>query len=212
MTLVRFALDPLVSGILLGLGFAGLLLEMLSLSLIAGVVGAAALALFFAVHLIGGSADALVIALAVLGLLGIVLELHVLPGHGVPGVVGVMALLAAVVLAFGVPFFVVAVQSLAVAIVVAIALVVLARRVVPDKVFVRRLTMSDVEHGFTSPDRRELIGKQGFAVSFLRPAGVAAIDGQRVDVLTEGDFVPAGTAVIVTRVEGARIFVRPEAL
>jgi membrane-bound serine protease (ClpP class) len=32
----------------------------------------------------------------------------------------------------------------------------------------------------------------------------------RVDVLTEGDFVPAGTPVRVTRVEGARIFVRPE--
>jgi membrane-bound serine protease (ClpP class) len=213
MTLVRFALDPMVSGILLGLGFAGLLLEMLSLSLVAGVAGAAALALFFAAHVAGGSADGLVIALAVLGLVCIMLELHVLPGHGVPGAVGLMALLAAVVLAFGVPFFVVAVQSLAVAVVVAVALVVLAKRVVPDKVFVRRLTMSDGdEHGFAAPDRRELIGKQGFAVSFLRPAGVAAIDGQRVDVLTEGDFVPAGTAVIVTRVEGARIFVRPEAL
>jgi membrane-bound serine protease (ClpP class) len=212
MTLVRFAMDPAVSGILLGLGFAGLLLEMLSLSLVAGTVGAAALALFFAAHLIGGSADTLVIGLAVLGLAGIVLELHVLPGHGVSGVVGTMALFAAVVLAFGVPFFVVASQSLAIAIVVCVLLVVLAKRVVPEKVFVHRLSLGDDEAaaGFASPDYRALVGKQGFATSFLRPAGVAAIDGQRVDVLTEGDFVPAGAAVIVTRVEGARIFVRPE--
>ncbi len=60
-----------------------------------------------------------------------------------------------------------------------------------------------------APDQRALIGQAGFATSYLRPAGYAAIDGQKVDVLTEGEFVPAGTPVIVTRVEGARIFVRP---
>jgi membrane-bound serine protease (ClpP class) len=43
----------------------------------------------------------------------------------------------------------------------------------------------------------------------LRPAGVATIGGRRVDVLTEGEFVNAGTPVRVTRVEGARIFVQP---
>ena len=211
---MRFALDPSVSGLLLGLGFAGLLLEMLSLSLVAGTVGAAALALFFAAHLAGGSADALIVGLAVLGLCGIVFELHVLPGHGVSGVVGTMALFAAVVLAFGVPFFAVAAQSLAIAVVVCVLLVVLAKRVVPEKVFVRRLSVNgaDENTSFASPDYRALIGKAGFAASFLRPAGVAAIDGQRVDVLTEGEFVPAGTAVIVTRVEGARIFVRPESV
>jgi membrane-bound ClpP family serine protease len=37
---------------------------------------------------------------------------------------------------------------------------------------------------------------------------VATIDGRRLDVLTEGDFVHAGSAVRVTRVEGARIFVQ----
>jgi membrane-bound serine protease (ClpP class) len=44
----------------------------------------------------------------------------------------------------------------------------------------------------------------------LRPAGLATFDDRRVDVLSEGDFVPAGTPVRVTRVEGARIFVKPE--
>jgi len=212
MTLVRFAMDPTVSGILVGLGFAGLLLEMLSLSFVAGAVGIAALVVFFAAHVIGGTADAATIGLAVLGIGGIVTELYVLPGHAVPGIVGLLALIGAVVLAFGVPFAFVAVPSLAIAVVVAVLLVVLALRVEPEKVFVRRLSVRDVEHGVASPDYRELIGHHGFASSFLRPAGVAAIDGQRVDVLSEGDFVPAGTAVVVTRVEGARIFVRPEGL
>jgi membrane-bound serine protease (ClpP class) len=43
----------------------------------------------------------------------------------------------------------------------------------------------------------------------LRPAGVASIDGRRIDVLTSGEFINAGTPVRVTRVEGARIFVEP---
>jgi membrane-bound serine protease (ClpP class) len=60
----------------------------------------------------------------------------------------------------------------------------------------------------TSSDFGALVGRLGFATSYLRPAGVANVDGRRVDVLTEGDFVPAGAAIRVTRVEGARIFVK----
>jgi membrane-bound serine protease (ClpP class) len=62
-----------------------------------------------------------------------------------------------------------------------------------------------------APDYRGLLGRSGTALSFLRPAGLAAFGDTRVDVLSEGDFVPSGTPVRVTRVEGSRIFVRPEA-
>ncbi len=209
---MRFILDPTVSGLLLGIGFAGLLLELLSLTGIAGAAGAAALALFFAAHAVGGSADPIVLGLAVFGVLGILVELHLLPGHAVSGIVGTLALLTAVVIALGAPFLAVAAQSLAVAVVVCVLLVVLARRVVPERVFMRRLSLRDDDVGAACPDYRALVGKHGFATSFLRPAGVAAIDGQRIDVLSEGEFVPAGSAVVVTRVEGARIFVRSEGL
>ncbi len=61
----------------------------------------------------------------------------------------------------------------------------------------------------TSADYGGLRGRTGTAVSFLRPAGIASIDGRRVDVLTEGEFIPQGTPVRVVRVEGARVFVEP---
>jgi len=212
MTLLRLVTEPAVSGILLGLGFAGLVLEMLSLGVVAGTVGVIALAVFFAAHALAGGADPAVLGLATFGLAGILFEFYVMPGAGVSGVIGLLALIAAVVLSFGTPFALVAVPSLAIAIVITVLVVVLALRVLPEKVFVRRLSVRDDDAGAgaASPDYAALIGRHGFASSFLRPAGVAAIDGQRVDVLSEGDFVPAGTAVIVTRVEGARIFVRPE--
>ncbi|HXM07812.1 MAG TPA: NfeD family protein, partial [Candidatus Acidoferrum sp.] len=59
----------------------------------------------------------------------------------------------------------------------------------------------------TSADLTSLSGKTGSAASFLRPAGIASIDGRRVDVLTAGEFIAAGTPIRVVRVEGARVFV-----
>lgn len=208
---VGFANDPSVSGVLLAIGFAGLLVEMQTLQAIAGAIGVAAFATFFGSHLIGGSADQVVVGVAIAGLLGILLELHVLPGHGVAGGIGALALLAGVVLAFGAPLVTVAVQSLSIAIVLTVVIFWVVARIFPRNAFARRIAFSGVQGAeyVAAPDRRSLLGHAGMATSFLRPAGHALIDGERVDVLSEGEFVPAGSSVIVTRVEGARVFVRP---
>lgn len=207
---LRFVSDPSISGVLLAVGFLGLLLEMQTLHLVAGVIGATAFALFFGSHVYVGSADSLVVCLAIVGLIGVALELHVLPGHGVSGILGLATLLAAIVLAFGFPFAVAA-QSLAIAIVLTAVVFFFAARLFPQNAFMNRLAFTGVQGKdyIAAPDRRALIGHAGFATSFLRPAGYAAVDGQKVDVLTEGEFVAAGTPIVVTRVEGARIFVRP---
>jgi membrane-bound serine protease (ClpP class) len=57
--------------------------------------------------------------------------------------------------------------------------------------------------------RSDLIGKTGTAISELRPVGVAEILGERVDVTSEGGFLPAGTPVTVVHAEGMRLVVRP---
>jgi membrane-bound serine protease (ClpP class) len=210
--LARFATNPDVSGFLLTIGFLGLLVELQTLHFVAGAVGASALALFFGTHVYSGFSNGLVVALALVGILLILFELHVLPGHGVAGSIGVVTLIAATLLAFGIPFFFGALQSVSVAIVLSAICFVLAQRVLPENAFVRRLMFVGAQGAdyVASEDHRALLGASGVAVSFLRPAGVASFDNLRVDVLTEGDFVPAGTPVRVTRVEGARIFVRPE--
>jgi membrane-bound serine protease (ClpP class) len=212
--LARFATNPQVSGILLSLGFLGLLIELQTLHGIAGAVGVAALALFFGTHVYSGFSNLFVVLLAVAGIALILLELHVIPGHGFPGILGALALVAAVFIAFGgIPFVFVTAQSLAIAIVLSVVAFWVASRIFPESAWLRRIVFV-AEQGpdyVASADYRALVGKTGLATSYLRPAGVASIDGRRVDVLTEGDFVPAGTAVTVTRVEGARIFVAPVA-
>ena len=211
--IARFATNPEVSGILLAIGFLGLLIELQTLHLVAGLAGAGALALFFGTHVYAGFSDGLVVGLALAGILLILVELHVLPGHGIAGTVGVLTLVAAVLLAFGLPFFVGALQALALAIVLSAVSFALLQRVLPENAFVKRLTFAGAQGPdyVAAPDYRRLLGRAGVALSFLRPAGLASFGETRVDVLTEGDFVPAGTPVRVTRVEGSRIFVRPEA-
>jgi len=54
----------------------------------------------------------------------------------------------------------------------------------------------------------ELIGKRGVAVTYLRPAGTALLDDQRVDVVSEATFIPRGAHVVVTAVQGKRVIVR----
>lgn len=58
------------------------------------------------------------------------------------------------------------------------------------------------------PDRKELLGQVGSALTALRPAGTAVIEGRKVDVVSEFDFIPAGDPIIVVKEDGMRILVR----
>ena len=52
------------------------------------------------------------------------------------------------------------------------------------------------------------VGGRGVAQTVLRPAGKALIEGQRMDVVTEGDMIDEGVEIEVVRVEGNRVVVR----
>ncbi|MBA3009263.1 MAG: serine protease [Proteobacteria bacterium] len=54
---------------------------------------------------------------------------------------------------------------------------------------------------------RDYLDKQGLSVTDLRPSGIALIEGKRLDVVTDGEYLDAQTPVIVTRVTGNQIIV-----
>ncbi|MGH2358264.1 MAG: NfeD family protein, partial [Candidatus Limnocylindria bacterium] len=63
--------------------------------------------------------------------------------------------------------------------------------------------------GFTSaPSRPELVGLDGVALTDLRPSGTARIGDERVDVVTEGEYIGQGSRVLVVRSDGYRHVVR----
>lgn len=73
----------------------------------------------------------------------------------------------------------------------------------------RRLILSERESGYSSSeDRSGLLGQRGTVATDLRPAGSAVVNGVKVDVVSSGEFIPNGTPVEVTCVEGNRVVVK----
>jgi len=68
------------------------------------------------------------------------------------------------------------------------------------------LDPSTAAHAPTEPEK--WLGYEGVALTDLRPAGSARLDGAKVDVITSGEHLESGTAIKVIRVDGPSIFVR----
>lgn len=62
--------------------------------------------------------------------------------------------------------------------------------------------------GDLNVEKPQLLNQVGVAYSNLRPSGTALINGQRVDVVTEGGLISRGTPIKVVAVEGLRVVVR----
>ena len=74
-----------------------------------------------------------------------------------------------------------------------------------------RQGLPQAEGYISAPARIDLVGQEGVALTDLRPAGTARIGAERVDVVTEGDYVSQGSPVKVVRSEGYRHVVVPVA-
>jgi membrane-bound serine protease (ClpP class) len=228
--LVRFLTDPVVSGLLMSIGSLGILIELYAPGhIVSGAVGALCLILFFGghliVHLVG--LEELILLTVGVGLLA--LEVLVIPGFGVTGIAGILCVIAALVLStIGLPLKVVVstgawvepLSRVAMALVVTLAGMVVALRYLPRTRAFSGLVLSSTlasnvhtsgPSSFVSADETRFVGQHGVAESDLRPVGVARFGATRVDVVSEGDYVRAGTRVRVIAVEGARIVVRAEA-
>ena len=154
----------------------------------------------------------MITALFGLGVIGLLFEFHVLPGHGISGLTGSALILASIVLAFGSGVWILGVETTSISLILSILIFVYLLKWLPDSAFGRKLAFAgsqEVAEGYvTARALTHLVGKEGVAESMLRPAGVAVVDGKRYQVQTEGDFVPPQTKVVVQRVEGATIVVR----
>lgn len=73
----------------------------------------------------------------------------------------------------------------------------------------RRIMLNrTLEPGRSKAVRAVLLGRDGVAFTPLRPSGVAIVDGRKVDVVAESDFIDADAPVTVVADEGMRIVVR----
>jgi len=90
--------------------------------------------------------------------------------------------------------------------------IILALKFLPKTKFGKYVILSKKEgknEGFVSHDRlRDMEGKHGIALTLLRPAGKAEINGKKFDVVTEGGYVQKNEKVKVVMIKGKEIVVR----
>ncbi|WP_337872198.1 NfeD family protein [Ignavibacterium sp.] len=216
---VRFLSHPIISSILLMIGFFGLLAEIKTPGWgLPGTAGLIALALFFGSSYILQLASIIEILMFIVGIILIAVEIFVLPGFGVPGILGIILVFASIFFSLlgGDPFInfetiSLAIIQLTIAIIAAIIMVFLLAKYLPKTSAFSKLVLSESEkadQGFVSyPSETSLIGKTGKALTVLRPAGIAEIDGKKYDVIADNEYIEPGKVIKVIRVEGIKVVV-----
>jgi membrane-bound serine protease (ClpP class) len=210
---VRFLTHPVVSSLLVTIGMLGILIELRTPGFgFAGGIGVGSLAAFFWGHWLVQLAGWGELLLALGGVALLLLEFLVIPGFGFAGILGILALLAALVMSVvgsgATPeFFMLAAGRILLALLVALAASFVLLRFMPRTPFGRQLIL-DTGLRDAPPDDLRWLGKRGRAQTPLRPAGIADIEGARVDVVSDGELIEPGALLEVTRVDGNRIVVR----
>jgi membrane-bound serine protease (ClpP class) len=217
--LVRFLTHPIVSSLLITIGMLGIILEIRTPGFgVPGVLGISSIALFFWGHWLVQLAGWEEILLVLSGVVLLVAEILIIPGFGVAGVLGIAALLSGLSLSLiggGATwdFILKAVGRVIFSLLLAVLGSLVLLRFLPRLPFGRRLILEtglSAGEGYASPPEadKQWLGKNGTAISPLRPSGIADVGGERVDVVSDGEFIESGAPVAVTRVDGNRIVVR----
>ena len=218
--LVRFFTHPVLSSVLMTIGILGIIVELRTPGFgVPGAVGLASLGLFFWGHWLVRLAGWEEILLVALGLVLLALEIFVIPGFGIAGVVGILALgggLALSLVGVGATGALVlwAVGRVALSLLIAIGVSLVLLRLLPHLPYGRSLVLAtglDARAGYASAPEtdRKWVGTRGTAATTLRPAGIAWLQGERVDVVSQGEYIEADVPIEVVRVDGNRIVVRP---
>jgi membrane-bound serine protease (ClpP class) len=216
---VRFLTHPVVSSLLMSIGILGIILELRTPGFgVPGTLGLASLALFFWGHWLVRLAGWEELLLVGAGVILLAIEIFVTPGFGVTGILGLLALLGGLGLSLvgrGATWevVVIAVGRVSLSLLLALVASLIVLRFLPRLPFGGRLVLATelaANQGFASAPEtdRAWLGKRGTAASTLRTAGIADIEGERVDVVSDGEFIDAGEPVVVVRVDGNRIVVR----
>jgi membrane-bound serine protease (ClpP class) len=216
---VRFLTHPVVSSLLITIGMLGILIELRTPGFgVPGGLGITSLALFFWGHWLVQLAGWEELLLALGGIVLLALEIFVIPGFSIAGALGIVAIIAGLVMSLTgggatAGSILIAAARVVFSLLFAIVLSLVLLRFLPRLPAARRLVLDTVlgsgqTAGSAPASDLRWLGKQGRAASPLRPAGIAHFDGERVDVVSDGEVIEAGQEIEVTRVDGNRIVVR----
>ncbi len=231
--MAHFLANPFITAILIIVGLIALYIELSAPGISAGglIAGLCAL-LFFWSRFMGGTSGWLEVVLFVAGIVFLLMEIFVIPGWGISGIMGLLLLFVSVMMAiqgFVWPetsfqwsetfktLLLIAGSMLVVLIVAG----VITRRMGSIPIFNRLMLQpvadadedeaTDGESHSKKPTPKPhpdvSIGDWGTAESVLRPAGRAKFGSVSMDVVSEGSYIEPGQAIRVLHIEGNRIVV-----
>lgn len=221
---------PVVTGLLFAVAMICIYLELHFTSGFLGIISVVCFALFFWSRFLGGTAGGLEVLLFIIGLGCLAAEIFVIPGFGVFGLSGGLLVVLSLVMAsqtFGsvepgrdMTQAMNTMKTLSAAIVSLIVVAMLLNRFLPRMPFLNEMVLgAPGGHGSEAggePRLRpevlngthSLVGTVGAAATSLRPAGKARIQGELVNVISNGPFIVEGTPVEVVSVSGNHVVVR----
>lgn len=223
--IIALFLNPFVSGILILIIVGGIYFELqtpgVGFPILASIV---AIILYFVPNYLNGLAENWEIILFGVGIILIALEIFVIPGFGIAGILGLVCTIGSLVLVMlnndFLDFSFVKGEEIFISVAVvmtgmlgAIIVMFLAgARLVNSNVF-KRIALQEVqdkEKGFTSTFYKEksMIGQKGVTYTRLRPSGKVEIDGNIYDAFTRGNFIDEGVQIVVISDEGTSLKVK----
>ena len=187
-----------------------------------GIAGIICLGIFFWGHHIAGLAGMEDILIFAIGILLLLIEIFIIPGFGVVGITGICLILWSLLNAMiehfpgdpwypTIPQLKIPVLKLFISLIGTVIIGYFIGRYLPSIPGLNRLILKDAtrrEEGYlASSETSELIGQTGKCITALRPAGIAIINGRKIDVVSDGDFMDKGTMIRIIESHGSRIVV-----
>mgnify|MGYP003291324724 CR=1 FL=1 len=131
------------------------------------------------------------------------------PGFGLPGISGIVLLVAGVVLTWNTYGMAAGLSVSPIALALAgIAISLSIKSAAHGKISQSALILKDELPGAENEELAALLDQEGITTSVLRPTGMAEFEGMRLNVESEGEFIPKDTSVKVHRVDGRNVIVR----
>lgn len=153
----------------------------------------------------------IVILLMLGGFFFLFLEIAIIPGFGITGVIGLLLLGSGIVAAYLKLSSGMAVFATFAGVVGVILLLLWFFFVFPKTRFGKHFVLeaeSSTADGFVAvEDLNRYVGKEGVTTTMLRPSGIARINDERLDVITDGEFVEKGIRIRVVKAAAGRIIV-----
>lgn len=209
--ILRFLINPVVLSALISIGIIGVYIELKTPGFgIGGVISIIAFSIFFFAQIFVGDSGFLAPAIFFLGIVLLAIEIFIIPGFGITGILGIFGIAAGIFMSFGINNIAQATLVVFVSLISDIILIIiLARFILKSKGFKNKMALETDTAGYhSSVSYDDLLGLEGITETLFRPSGNIIIDGKKYDAITEGEFINKGAKIKVILVEGNKIVVK----